>query len=318
VFYALFGIPLGKLADRWTRTRLLAIGLAVWSAMTALSGLSRNFTQLGLARIGVGVGEASAGPSAYSLLSDYFRRGCAPRSRSIRGHLPGWRRFAVHRQFHRQCLEQWLRAGRASVRTGRLAGRVPGRGPAGLLLAGWVNSLREPAQPLRSAGAPPRVAGRVPVQGVRDLGTIVPPFTLIAAARGREALTANIAAARSSRRFRPARRCWAIRCSGSRWAWAAMPSSRGRRAWGATRPLSPRSGNRLHAGRDHRYGLISFVSYANSAFGPSAIRTFHAVPTKWRSWSADWRRRRRRQGDRRRRDGGPPEPATTTPGACWW
>jgi MFS family permease len=76
VFYALFGIPLGKLADRWTRTRLLAIGLAVWSAMTALSGLSRNFTQLGLARIGVGVGEASAGPSAYSLLSDYFRRGC--------------------------------------------------------------------------------------------------------------------------------------------------------------------------------------------------------------------------------------------------
>src|SRR4051812_23888281 len=46
VFYALFGIPLGKLADRWTRTRLLAIGLSLWSLMTALSGLSRNFAQL--------------------------------------------------------------------------------------------------------------------------------------------------------------------------------------------------------------------------------------------------------------------------------
>ena len=72
VFYALFGIPLGKLADRWSRVRLLTWGLTVWSAMTVFSGLSRNFTQLGLARVGVGVGEATAGPCAYSLLSDYF------------------------------------------------------------------------------------------------------------------------------------------------------------------------------------------------------------------------------------------------------
>ncbi len=72
VFYALFGIPLGRLADVWNRRSLIALGLVFWSAMTALSGLARNFTQLAAARIGVGVGEASASPAAYSLLSDYF------------------------------------------------------------------------------------------------------------------------------------------------------------------------------------------------------------------------------------------------------
>jgi MFS family permease len=170
VFYALFGIPLGKLADRWTRTRLLAIGLAVWSAMTALSGLSRNFTQLGLARIGVGVGEASAGPSAYSLLSDYFRRGARRRDRDLFAgiYLGGGVSLFIG----------------SSIANGWNSGFAPGAHPfglagwqvaflavglPGLLLAGWVNSLREPAQPLRSAGAPPRVAGRVPVQGVRTL-----------------------------------------------------------------------------------------------------------------------------------------------------
>ena len=53
VFYALFGIPLGRLADNWVRTRLLSIGLAVWSTMTALSGFSTNFVQLSAARVGV-------------------------------------------------------------------------------------------------------------------------------------------------------------------------------------------------------------------------------------------------------------------------
>lgn len=74
LFYALFGIPLAKLADGWHRVRTIALGLGFWSGMTALSGLAGNFTQLGLARVGVGVGEASASPAAYSLLQDYFPR----------------------------------------------------------------------------------------------------------------------------------------------------------------------------------------------------------------------------------------------------
>ena len=72
VFYAVFGIPLGRLADVWNRRSLVALGLAFWSGMTALSGLSRNVTELTAARIGVGVGEASATPAAFSMLSDYF------------------------------------------------------------------------------------------------------------------------------------------------------------------------------------------------------------------------------------------------------
>jgi MFS family permease len=54
------------------RTRLIALGLAVWSLMTSASAFARNFAELSGARIGVGIGEASANPSAYSLLSDYF------------------------------------------------------------------------------------------------------------------------------------------------------------------------------------------------------------------------------------------------------
>jgi len=72
VFYAVFGIPLGRLADVWDRRRLIAIGLAFWSTATALSGFARTFGQLAAARIGVGVGEASASPAAFSLLSDVF------------------------------------------------------------------------------------------------------------------------------------------------------------------------------------------------------------------------------------------------------
>ena len=72
VFYALFGIPLGRLADNWNRVRLLSIGLALWSTMTALSGFAFNKLTLSLARMGVGVGEATASPTAYSLISDYF------------------------------------------------------------------------------------------------------------------------------------------------------------------------------------------------------------------------------------------------------
>ena len=74
LFYALFGLPLAKLADGWNRVRTLSIGLSVWSLMTALSGFSTNFGTLAAARVGVGIGEASAAPSAFSVLQDYFSK----------------------------------------------------------------------------------------------------------------------------------------------------------------------------------------------------------------------------------------------------
>jgi MFS family permease len=73
VFYTLFGIPLGRIADTRSRRGLITIGVALWSMMTAACGLARTFWQLALFRMGVGVGEATLSPSAYSLISDYFR-----------------------------------------------------------------------------------------------------------------------------------------------------------------------------------------------------------------------------------------------------
>ena len=72
VFYSIFGIPLGRLADVWSRKKLISIGLATWSIMTALSGTAKSFFALSAFRVGVGIGESSASPASYSLLSDYF------------------------------------------------------------------------------------------------------------------------------------------------------------------------------------------------------------------------------------------------------
>jgi MFS family permease len=72
VFYAVFGIPLARLSDVWVRKSVIAMGLACWSVMTALSGTARSFFSLACYRIGVGIGEASATPAAYSMLSDSF------------------------------------------------------------------------------------------------------------------------------------------------------------------------------------------------------------------------------------------------------
>jgi MFS family permease len=72
VFYAVFGVPLGVYADLGSRRKLIAWGLALWSLMTAASGLATGFATLALARVGVGVGEASASPAAYSLIADLF------------------------------------------------------------------------------------------------------------------------------------------------------------------------------------------------------------------------------------------------------
>lgn len=74
IFYAVFGVPLGVYADLGSRKKLIAWGLALWSAMTVLSGLASGFAGLAFARVGVGIGEASCSPAAYSLIADLFPR----------------------------------------------------------------------------------------------------------------------------------------------------------------------------------------------------------------------------------------------------
>ena len=72
LLYAAVGVPLGRLCDGWKRTRLLGIGVTVWSLLTAASGLAWNYWSLFAARLGVGVGEASCAPAANSLIGDLY------------------------------------------------------------------------------------------------------------------------------------------------------------------------------------------------------------------------------------------------------
>jgi len=72
LFYIVLGVPIGWLADRYSRRGIILLGVAFWSVMTAACGLARSFGSLFLLRIGVGVGEATLSPAAYSLLSDCF------------------------------------------------------------------------------------------------------------------------------------------------------------------------------------------------------------------------------------------------------
>jgi len=190
VFYALFGVPLGRLADRWHRVRLLTIGLVLWSTMTALSGFARNYLTLSFARMGVGVGEATASPTAYSLISDYFpsrQRATALAIYSSGLYLGG----GVSLFIGAKISKVWD----AAYPGGGLGGLVGWQaaflavGIPGVLLALWVASLREPArQPDAASGE------RHPLLDFFiDLSMLLPPFTFFhAAQRGAMAALVNL------------------------------------------------------------------------------------------------------------------------------
>jgi Arabinose efflux permease len=83
LLYATVGLPLARIADRRSRIALLSACLAVWSAMTALTGVVRNFVELFFVRMGVGIGEAGCGPAAHSVIGDIFPRERRPLAISI-------------------------------------------------------------------------------------------------------------------------------------------------------------------------------------------------------------------------------------------
>lgn len=83
IFYTLMGVPIARWADQHNRRSLIAVGIASWSIMTATCGLARNFWHLFLARVGVGVGEATLSPAAMSMISDYFPVGKLARAISV-------------------------------------------------------------------------------------------------------------------------------------------------------------------------------------------------------------------------------------------
>ncbi len=74
VFYTFFGIPIGRMVDSLSRRLIIGVGLILWSLTTAGCGLAQTFTQLAILRMGVGIGEAALSPSAYSIITDNFRK----------------------------------------------------------------------------------------------------------------------------------------------------------------------------------------------------------------------------------------------------
>ena len=196
VFYAIFGIPLGRLADVWTRRSLISIGLAFWSLMTALSGFARGFGSLAAARIGVGVGEASASPAAYSRLSDSF----PPRLRatvlaiySSGIYLGGGLGLMIGGQI----VGRWNAAFPDGTAPFGLVGWQAAYlivGIPGLLLALWVSTLREPVR-----GAADGIVSHPEPHPWRaffkELRAVVPPFTVWHLARegaGGRAIALNL------------------------------------------------------------------------------------------------------------------------------
>src|SRR5450756_2258780 len=185
VFFAVFAIPLGRLADAWDRRRLIAWGTAFWSLMTALSGLARGFGPLALARLGVGAGEASAAPAAYSLLSDWF-----PRER--RGAVLGFFSSGIFigaglgLGIGGLIVDRWdaaFPAGAAPLGLHGWQAAFLVVGLPGLLLALWVRTLREP--PRGGFGAPPIARHPHPFRlFLGEMSSVIPPFTLVTLARG--------------------------------------------------------------------------------------------------------------------------------------
>ena len=196
VFFALFGIPLGRLADVWSRTRLIAWGLAGWSLMTTVSGFARNFTQLSLARVGVGIGEASASPAAYSLLSDYFPK--ARRATALAIYSSGiFLGSGLGLGIGGLIVDRWDMAWAAGNAPLGLKGwqvAFLAVGLPGILLALWVRTLREPVR--GALDGHPTPAHPHPFRAFfRELAAVIPPFTLmnLAALAGKKSRTSVLA-----------------------------------------------------------------------------------------------------------------------------
>ena len=182
LFYGLFGLALGRLADNWVRTWTIALGLTIWSGMTALSGFASNFGQLAAARVGVGVGEASASPAAYSLIGDWFPKSMRATALSIYSSgifIGAGFSFAISGVVVAGWDKAYAHGGAPLALVGWQAAFLI-IGIPGLLLAALVLTLREPPRGLADGLIVPlRQDGNPFARIVTDLGTILAPFPLL-------------------------------------------------------------------------------------------------------------------------------------------
>jgi MFS family permease len=178
VFYAVFGIPLARFADVWTRRSLVSVGLAFWSFMTAASGLARSFGMLAACRIGVGIGEASASPAAYSMLADYY----PPRLRAtvIAIYAAGvYIGAGIGIFLGGYILEAWSAAYPIDPPFGLKGWQVAfmAVGIPGLVMAIWVRTLREPTRGISEGLVASKHPHPFRLLG-HELMAVLPPFNL--------------------------------------------------------------------------------------------------------------------------------------------
>ena len=185
VFYAVFGIPLGLLADLGNRRSVIGAGLAFWSLMTTLSGFASSFPQLALARIGVGVGEAASAPAAYSMLSDLFPK--RQRATVLALYSAGiYIGSGLGLFIGAQIVERWDRAFAIGTAPFGLAGWQVAFlvvGPPGVLLAPFLLLTREPARGGRE-GLSSKAGHTHPVRAaLSELASLIPPVSVVLMAR---------------------------------------------------------------------------------------------------------------------------------------
>lgn len=195
VFYAVFGIPLARFADVWSRRSLISIGLSFWSAMTAASGLARSFPALAAFRIGVGVGEACASPAAYSMLSDYY----PPKLRAtvIAIYVSGvYIGAGIGLVLGGYILDAWAAAYPTNPPFGLRGWQVAFMmvGIPGLLMAVWVRTLREPIRGISEGLVTEKHPAPFKLLG-SELMAVIPPFNLHGFRHHPESLRANLGAA---------------------------------------------------------------------------------------------------------------------------
>jgi MFS family permease len=183
-FFTIFGLPLAQLADNCRRTTLLAVGLLGWSAMTTLSGFSRNFTELAAARFGVGLGEAVANPCSHSLISDYYpkKKRAAALGAYLGGLALGGGLAAVVGGY---ILHEWPDAcgplGACSVRPWQLAFFVFGL--PGLIVGLLIARLQEPVRGAVDGTPFHQTSTRPITRFLADVAGVVPPLSLVRLAR---------------------------------------------------------------------------------------------------------------------------------------